>query len=81
MISIRINGRTVSEYNTKDAVFNLAAYISRASRYVTLHPGDVIWMGSDGACELDLAIGGIVEITQEKIGTLRNPITRLVSKP
>lgn len=80
VISTRINGRTVSEYNTKNALFSLAAYISRASRYVTLHPGDVVWMGSDGACEPDLAIGDIVEIEQEKIGILRNPITRVASK-
>src|SRR5216117_1604443 len=47
-IGVRINGRTVSEYETKNMIFSLAHYIARMTRYVTLYPGDVLWMGCDG---------------------------------
>jgi 2-keto-4-pentenoate hydratase/2-oxohepta-3-ene-1,7-dioic acid hydratase in catechol pathway len=42
------------------------------SRYVTLYPGDVIWMGTDGTAP-DLKSGDAVEVEISGIGTLRNP--------
>ena len=39
--------------------------------YFTLWPGDVIWMGTDGASP-DLKAGDVVEIEISGIGTLRN---------
>jgi 2-keto-4-pentenoate hydratase/2-oxohepta-3-ene-1,7-dioic acid hydratase in catechol pathway len=41
------------------------------TRYITLHPGDVIWMGTDGTSP-DLQPGDVVEIDLTGIGTLRN---------
>ncbi len=38
-IEVRINGRAVSSYRTRDMIFGVAHYIARMSRYVTLHPG------------------------------------------
>ena len=32
-------------------VFGVETYISAMTRYLTLYPGDVIWMGTDGASE------------------------------
>ncbi len=40
-------------------------------KYFTLWPGDVIWMGTDGASP-DLKAGDVVEIDITGIGTLRN---------
>jgi 2-keto-4-pentenoate hydratase/2-oxohepta-3-ene-1,7-dioic acid hydratase in catechol pathway len=39
--------------------------------YFTLWPGDVIWMGTDGASP-DIGAGDVVEIEITGIGTLRN---------
>jgi 2-keto-4-pentenoate hydratase/2-oxohepta-3-ene-1,7-dioic acid hydratase in catechol pathway len=75
-IKVRVNGKTVCEYNTRDAVHDLATCISRTSRYVTFHPGDVVWLGCDGACEPDLMAGDMVEIENAAIGILRNPVAR-----
>ena len=75
-VRVRVNGKLVSEYNTRDAVWNLANCISRTSRYVTFHPGDVVWLGCDGACEPDLVAGDVVEIENDAIGTLRNSVER-----
>jgi len=46
------------------------------TRYVTLHPGDVIWLGTDGATEPALKPGDVIEIEDADIGVLRNPVTR-----
>jgi len=45
------------------------------TRYVTLQPGDVIWMGTDGESE-DMKAGDVVEVEISGIGVLRNPVTR-----
>jgi 2-keto-4-pentenoate hydratase/2-oxohepta-3-ene-1,7-dioic acid hydratase in catechol pathway len=42
------------------------------SRYLTLYPGDIIWMGTDGSSP-DLAAGDVVEVEITGLGTLRNP--------
>lgn len=43
---------------------------------MTLHPGDVIWLGTDDATEPNLAHGQVCEIVQKDIGVLRNPVVR-----
>ena len=73
-VRVRVNGVLAGEYNTRDAVHSLRSCISRTSRYVTFYPGDVVWLGCDGACEPDLKPGDLVEIENTAIGTLRNPL-------
>ena len=75
-IAVRINGRTVSEYSTKDMIFSLAHYVARMTRYVTLHPGDVIWLGCDGPTVPALNPGDLVEVVNESIGVLANRVVR-----
>lgn len=74
-VTIRLNGREMFTYAVRDAIFSLADFISRMSQYVTLYPGDVIWLGTDGATE-NMKDGDIVEIEIPGIGTLRNPVVR-----
>ncbi len=76
MIRVAINGRTVSEYDTGKMLFGVRQYIARMTRYVTLHPGDVIWFGCDGPTEPALEPGGVVEVADDEIGVLRNPVVR-----
>ena len=57
-------------------LFSAQHYISKISQYMTLYPGDVVWLGTDGATEPDLKDGDIVEISNEHIGVLRNPVAR-----
>jgi 2-keto-4-pentenoate hydratase/2-oxohepta-3-ene-1,7-dioic acid hydratase in catechol pathway len=45
------------------------------SQYLTLYPGDVLWMGTDGAPE-NMKDGDVVEIEINDIGVLRNPVIR-----
>ena len=74
VIEVRVNGRTVSSYNTRGMIFGVAQYIARMSRYVTLHPDDIIWFGCDGATEPALKAGDLVEVTNEAIGVLANRV-------
>src|SRR6202012_3480667 len=46
-VTIRLNGSEMFTYAIKDAIFSLPHYIARMSRYLTLYPGDVIWLGTD----------------------------------
>jgi 2-keto-4-pentenoate hydratase/2-oxohepta-3-ene-1,7-dioic acid hydratase in catechol pathway len=74
VIEVRINGRTVSSYNTRGMIFSVAHYIARMSRYVTLHPDDVIWFGCDGPTIPPLADGDLVEVMNGAIGVLANRV-------
>jgi len=75
-ISIRVNGKTASEYTTDKMLFSAQHYISQISKYMTLWPGDVVWLGTDGATEPALKDGDTVEIVQKDIGVLSNPVKR-----
>jgi 2-keto-4-pentenoate hydratase/2-oxohepta-3-ene-1,7-dioic acid hydratase in catechol pathway len=69
---IRLNGRETLRFRTNAMIFGVAKYISTMSRYLTLFPGDVIWMGTDGSSP-DLKAGEVVEVEITGLGTLRNP--------
>jgi 2-keto-4-pentenoate hydratase/2-oxohepta-3-ene-1,7-dioic acid hydratase in catechol pathway len=75
-IDVRVNGRTVSSYNTGGMIFGVAHFISRMSRYLTLHAGDVIWFGCDGPTVPALQPGDLVEVVNEHIGVLANRVVR-----
>ena len=69
---IRRNGQETLRFRTNAMIFGVAKYISTMSRYLTLFPGDVIWMGTDGSSP-DLKAGDVVEVEITGLGTLRNP--------
>jgi 2-keto-4-pentenoate hydratase/2-oxohepta-3-ene-1,7-dioic acid hydratase in catechol pathway len=74
-VTIRVNGRTMYSYAVKDAIFGVRQFISRMSQYLTLYPGDVLWMGTDGPTQ-NIKHGDLVEIEIPGIGVLRNPVVR-----
>jgi 2-keto-4-pentenoate hydratase/2-oxohepta-3-ene-1,7-dioic acid hydratase in catechol pathway len=75
-ISIRVNGKVVSEYSTAKMLFSAQHYIAEISKYMTLWPGDVLWLGTDNATVPDLEDGVLCEIEQKDIGVLANPVKR-----
>jgi 2-keto-4-pentenoate hydratase/2-oxohepta-3-ene-1,7-dioic acid hydratase in catechol pathway len=81
VIEVRINGHTVSKYSTAGMIFGVAHYLSRMSRYVTLHPGDVVWFGCDGPTVPALEDGDRVEVVNDAIGVLANRVVRPHSRP
>jgi 2-keto-4-pentenoate hydratase/2-oxohepta-3-ene-1,7-dioic acid hydratase in catechol pathway len=57
-------------------IYGVAHYLSRMSRYVTLHPGDIVWFGCDGPTIPALDDGDLVEVVNDAIGVLSNRVTR-----
>jgi 2-keto-4-pentenoate hydratase/2-oxohepta-3-ene-1,7-dioic acid hydratase in catechol pathway len=74
-VTIRLNNRVVGQYDVKAAIFSVSQFISRMSQYLTLYPGDVLWMGTDGDPE-NMKDGDVVEVEINDIGILRNPVVR-----
>ena len=70
---VRLNGVTVHSFPTGAMQFDAAAVISEISRYNTLVPGDVIWLGTDDK-PLNMKPGDDLEIEISGIGTLRNKV-------
>ena len=73
--TVRVNDEVVSEFPTRNMLFGIATYISTMSRYLTLHPGDVLWMGTDGPTQ-NIKAGDVVEVEISGIGVLRNPVVK-----
>jgi 2-keto-4-pentenoate hydratase/2-oxohepta-3-ene-1,7-dioic acid hydratase in catechol pathway len=72
---IRLNGRETDRFKTNNMIFDAPTYISEVSKYCTIEPGDVMWMGTDGVPE-NMKPGDTVEIEISGIGVLRNKVVR-----
>lgn len=81
-ISTRINGETMQQGNTCNMIFPVPEILVYISQLVTLEPGDIIATGTPEGVGFKrnppvfLRDGDVVEVEIEKIGTLRNPVTR-----
>lgn len=71
--TVRVNGKTTEQFRTADMLFDVATYISEITKVITLMPGDVLWMGTNGVSP-DLTVGDVVEVEISGIGTLRNTV-------
>ena len=71
--TIRLNGEVTESFKTNNMIFDAGTYISEVSKYCTIYPGDVMWMGTDGV-PANMKVGDTVEIEITGIGTLRNYI-------
>ena len=68
---VRVNGKESNRFRTGEMIFGVREFIVEMTKYFTLWPGDVIWMGTDGASP-NIKAGDTVEIEITGIGTLRN---------
>jgi 2-keto-4-pentenoate hydratase/2-oxohepta-3-ene-1,7-dioic acid hydratase in catechol pathway len=72
-IIVRHNGTVWEDFSSADQIWDVATWIQELSRYTTLHPGDVLWMGTQGA-DGDMFPGDTIEVEISDIGVLRNYI-------
>jgi 2-keto-4-pentenoate hydratase/2-oxohepta-3-ene-1,7-dioic acid hydratase in catechol pathway len=72
---VRLNGRTVEDFATADMIFSAATFIHEVTKYNTIYPGDVMWLGTDGVPE-NIKHGDTVEVDISGIGILSNPVVR-----
>ena len=71
--TVRLNGKVVTSFDTGNTVFTVGEIIAEVTKYNTLHPGDVLWLGTDDLpCNMEP--GDVVEVEISGIGTLRNRI-------
>jgi 2-keto-4-pentenoate hydratase/2-oxohepta-3-ene-1,7-dioic acid hydratase in catechol pathway len=69
---VRVNGKPSTHFKTNDMLFGIAHFLHTMTKYLTLYPGDIVWMGTDGSSP-DLKAGDVVDIEITGIGTLSNP--------
>ena len=74
---VKVNGNGSNRFRTNEMIFGIKPFIVELTKYFTLSPGDVIWMGTDGTSP-DLKAGDVVEVEITGIGTLRN---RFIKEP
>jgi len=70
---IRLNGNEVDRFKTSNMIHDVEQYIAEISRYCTLYPGDVVWMGTDGSPR-NMKPGDVCEVDISGVGVLRNRI-------
>ena len=69
--TVRLNGQEMDKFATANMIHDVEQYIAEVSRYCTLVPGDVMWMGTDGVPS-DMRPGDVCEIEISGIGVLRS---------
>jgi 2-keto-4-pentenoate hydratase/2-oxohepta-3-ene-1,7-dioic acid hydratase in catechol pathway len=72
-IVVRHNGDVWEDFSSADQIWDTATWIHEMSKTATLHPGDVLWMGTEGA-DGDMVPGDVIEVEISGIGTLRNHV-------
>ena len=70
-ITVRHNGTTWEDFSSADQIWDTATWLHEMSKTATLHPGDVLWMGTEGA-DGDMVPGDVIEVEISGIGVLRN---------
>lgn len=81
-IETKVNGEIRQQASTKQMIFDIPALIETLSRGMTLEPGDVIATGTPAGVGAGqnpprfLQDGDVIEITIDKIGTLRNKVAK-----
>ncbi len=78
-IETRLNGQVVQEGRFSELLFDPPTIISHISRYITLHPGDVVYTGTPGNTGA-LKQGDTIEVEIQGIGVLSNTVTGPGSK-
>ncbi|HQT79500.1 MAG TPA: fumarylacetoacetate hydrolase family protein [Rhodopila sp.] len=73
--TIRLNGEKVFAFPTNHMIFGVVDYLVKMTTCLTLYPGDVVWMGTEGAT-LNMKHGDRIEVEISGIGTLSNPVVR-----
>jgi 2-keto-4-pentenoate hydratase/2-oxohepta-3-ene-1,7-dioic acid hydratase in catechol pathway len=70
--TVRIDGEVRTTFATGGMVFDPYDYIVEITKYITMRPGDVLWMGADATCQIEP--GQVVDIEISGIGVLTNPV-------
>lgn len=84
-LSLKVNGVTKQDSNTRHMLFNVNALIADISKGITLEPGDIIATGTPEGVGAGRSPqewvwpGDVIEAYVEKIGELRHPVVAVKS--
>ena len=70
--TVRVDGEVRATFATGAMLFDPYDFIVETTRYITMRPGDVLWLGAGGVCQLEP--GNVVDVEISGIGTLSNPV-------
>jgi 2-keto-4-pentenoate hydratase/2-oxohepta-3-ene-1,7-dioic acid hydratase in catechol pathway len=70
---VHLNGKKLHDFDTGNMLFTPGEVIAEISRYNTLSPGDVVWLGTD-ELPVNLVPGDLIEIEIDGIGKLSNKV-------
>ncbi|WP_375459471.1 fumarylacetoacetate hydrolase family protein [uncultured Enterovirga sp.] len=79
-LTTMLNGTLMQDGNTQDFIFPVAKVVELLTEAMTLEPGDVILTGTPAGVgyarnpPVFMKPGDVVEVTIEKVGTLRNTV-------
>jgi len=73
LTTIGVTGQVTETFKTNNMIFDAPTYIAEVSKYCTIMPGDVMWMGTDGVPS-NMQPGDTCEIEISGIGVLRNKV-------
>ena len=72
---IRLNGKQMIAFDTNKMIHGVVDYLVAMTTCLTLYPGDMMWMGTEGATA-NMKHGDTIEVEITGIGTLSNPVVR-----
>jgi len=75
LTTIRLNGEQLIEFPTNHMIFGVVDYLVAMTSCLTLYPGDMMWMGTEGATA-NMKHGDRIEVEISGIGTLSNKVVR-----
>jgi 2-keto-4-pentenoate hydratase/2-oxohepta-3-ene-1,7-dioic acid hydratase in catechol pathway len=78
VIKARVNGVVTQNESTGNYRFDVPAVIGTIVEYMTLYPGDMVFMGTAGEPH-DCKVGDTVEVEIEGVGVLRNHVVAEVA--
>ena len=76
--TIKVNNKIKDQFKTNNMIFGISDYLVKITKYITLFPGDVVWMGTDEVPS-NIKNGDVVDIEISGIGTLSNPVLKKIS--
>jgi 2-keto-4-pentenoate hydratase/2-oxohepta-3-ene-1,7-dioic acid hydratase in catechol pathway len=72
---IRLNGKELIAFPTNHMIHGVVDFLVNMTTCLTLYPGDMVWMGTEGATA-NMKHGDTIEVEITGIGTLTNPVVR-----
>ena len=70
-----VDGDVRQSASTSDMIHDVETYIAEITKYCTIYPGDILWMGTDGNPR-NMKPGDVCEVEIAGVGVLSNPVVR-----